>query len=88
MDGWNYRIVKYDNTFEECYGVHEVYYNATGGICGRMEDPIITSESVDGLLDELAQIIQDVAKSRDDVLPQEMEYVGWDRLPELNASNN
>jgi hypothetical protein len=77
---WNYRIIKYPKSYDEdTYGVVECFYNDKGEDCGFTQNPIIVSETIDGLIDVLHMIERDIEKCRnDELLTPDMELASMD----------
>ena len=56
---WNYRIVKFDNAFDEpYYEVKEVYYNRDGSLKGFC-DATVSSDTFEGIIEVLDQMKAD-----------------------------
>ena len=71
---WNYRIFKHKGTDGHdpvpTYALHEVYYDEEGKTRGWTLEPMAGHhhESVEELLAELAQMLNDATKAKDAVL--------------------
>lgn len=67
MTHWNYRIVKYrpgvkvaPGASEDCYGLHEVYYNSKGEPWAMTSDPRgFIGETPEELIDALNMALRD-----------------------------
>jgi hypothetical protein len=59
---WNYRILSYPgkDKSEAYYGLVEAIYNESGGLCAHDEEPILTGESPNDILESLNLMINDV----------------------------
>jgi len=69
---WNYRLVRKNDRI----GIHEVYYDVNGEVQSITAGPIeLEGESLDDVLDMLAEIRLDLALYKDDII----EY---DDIPE------
>lgn len=54
---WNYRILRHPNeSDEEVYGIHQVYYNDAGEVINWTERPSIVGGSIEEILRVLEQI--------------------------------
>ena len=60
MSGWNYRVMRSEQPGgPPWYAIHEVYYGAGGAVDGWAEKAAtLGSETVDGLLSELAIVAE------------------------------
>lgn len=74
---WNYRVFRHpDEDDQQVFGIHEAFYNDVGEVEGWTEDPILVSESVEGLLQELEHLRESVKKDVIDVRPEAVTLPG------------
>lgn len=69
---WNYRIVHRVQSGEDCFGIHEAYYNPDGSIWAISEEPIAPfGNTKKELIDDHAHMTEAIIKP---VLEYTMEF--------------
>lgn len=62
MTTWNYRVIRRDGNDHSgsvsCYGIHEVYYDDTGGVTMYTKDP----------MDPFGESVEELRKNLEDML--------------------
>jgi hypothetical protein len=78
---WNYRIFRHEMPGTRNLGIHETYYNEKGQVCAWTKDAQFGFyETADDLIVVLERMLEDIKRSKEDVLdinaPPEGDFEG------------